>query len=135
MKKYLSLFILLLLTTFVFAQKNKNAVEVLYFKANLCGCKARVCTAVGMDIQSIIEKSYTDNSIIFSEVKIADVANKEMVTKYNAKSQTLIIIRKKRKKEFFLDVSDLVTKYSRDKNKQAFEDAFKTKITELKKMR
>lgn len=136
MKRTLSILIMLLaLFSSVLAQKNKETIEVLYFKANLCGCKARVCTAMGLDIQSVIKKSYPDNTVVFSEVKIADEANKELVTKYNAKSQTLILLKKKKKKEFFLDVSDLVAKYSKDKDKKAFEEAFNSKIVELKKMK
>jgi len=136
MKKTFSILMLfLLITTPLLAQKNKKTIEVLYFKANLCSCRSRVCTAVGKDIQSVIEELYPDNSVIFSEVKIADKANKELVTKYNAKSQTLILLKEKKRKEVFLDISELVQKYSKDKDKQAFEDGFKSKMVELKKLK
>lgn len=135
MKKYLSIFVVILLTTVVFSHKNKSDIQVLYFKAQLCACQAKVCSNVGADIQSIIEKVYSDNSVLFKELLISDATNKDLVTKYKAKSQTTIIVKKRSKKEFSIDISDIVYKFSRDKNKQAFEDSFKSKIVELNKMR
>ncbi len=136
MRKNIVLFALIILSAFTLsAQSKKGMVEVLYFKANLCACRAKVCTAVGVDIKSIVEKCYPDSSVKFRELLLTDASNAEMVTKYSAKSQTLIIVTNKKKKEFFLDISDLVNTYSQNKDKQAFEDALKAKIAELKKMK
>ena len=99
MKKNIVLFAFIMLSVFTLsAQTKKGKIEVLYFKANLCACRAKVCTAVGNDIKNIIDKNYPDSSIIFREIKLADVANKEIVTKYNAQSQSLIIVKKKKGK-------------------------------------
>lgn len=132
---------ILLLTILMFAalttiaQSKKTSIEVLYFKANLCACKARVCTVVGGDIKTIVEKCYPDSSVKFREVAIADEKNKEMVTKYNAQSQSLIIVNKKKKKENFLDISDVVKGYAQKQDKVALEQELKSKIVELKKMK
>jgi len=117
------------------AQSKKSGIEVLYFKANLCACRAKVCTAVGNDIKTIIEKCYPDSSVKFREVALADEKNKEIVTKYNAQSQSLIIVRNKKKKETFLDVSDMVKVFSQKQDKEALEQELKSKIVELKKMK
>ncbi|OIP02067.1 MAG: hypothetical protein AUJ97_06420 [Bacteroidetes bacterium CG2_30_32_10] len=92
----------------LFAQSKKSSIEVLYFKANLACCKAKACNVLESDIQNIITKNYPDGSVKFTEVKLVDVANKDLIDKYNAKSQTVIIVKKTKKKETFVDVSDLV---------------------------
>jgi len=125
--------IALLSVVMVSAQSNKKKTEVLYFKANLCACKARVCTAIGNDIKTIIEKYYPDSSVKFREVKLTDEENNEMVTKYKARSQSLIIVKQKRKKEFFVDVSDIVQAYGQNQDKVVFEKTLQLKINEIKK--
>ena len=136
MKKNIVLFAFIMLSVFtISAQSKKGKIEVLYFKANLCACRAKVCTAVGNNIKNIIDKNYPDSSIIFREIKLADVTNKEIVTKYNAQSQSLIIVKKKKKNETFLDVSNIVKGYSQKQDKEALEQELKSKIVELKKMK
>lgn len=134
MKKNIILFAFIMLSVFsLSAQSKKGNTEVLYFKANLCACKAKACTAAGNDIKTIIEKCYPDKSVTFREVALADSANKKIVIKYNAQSQSLIIVKKKKKSETFLDVSDIVKEYSQKQDKVALEQALKSKIVEFEK--
>ena len=66
--------------------------------------------------------------IQFKVIKLADEANNDLIAKYNAKSQTVVIAINNNKKENSIYVSDIVTKYSRTKDKARFEDGMKTKI-------
>jgi hypothetical protein len=132
-KTILVISMMLLSSTMLLAQSGKGKIEVLYFKANLACCKARACSALEADIQTILQKNFTDNSIEFKEIKIADEANKALVEKYKAQSQTVILLKTKKKKEISIDVSDLVKAYVQNQNKDALEQALLAKINELKK--
>ena len=137
MKKTILLFMVTLLTILAgvtFGQSSKKSTEVLYFKANLCACKAGACNALQADVDSVLIKYFQDENIEFKVIKLADEANKDLVAKYNAKSQTVVIVSKKKKKEDSIDVSDIVANYSRTKDKAKFEDEMKTKINEILKM-
>jgi hypothetical protein len=127
---YLSLFLLVLSLT-ITAQKNKT-VEILYFKAQLACCKAKACNALESDLKSIIETAYTDGSVVFVDVKLAEENNKELIEKYNAKSQTVIIRKQKKKKEVYEDVSALVKEYLLDKDKLKLEEKMKASIEKMK---
>jgi hypothetical protein len=118
----------------VFGQSNKKSVEVLYFKANLCRCKAGACNALQADVDSVLIKYFQNENIEFKVIKLADEANKDLVTKFNAKSQTVVIVSTKRKKENAIDVSDIVANYSKSKDKVKFENEMKDKINEILKM-
>ena len=102
MKKSVLLFLVSLLTISagtVLAQANKKSTEVLYFKANLCKCKQGACNALQADVDSVVIKYFQGENIQFKVIKLADVANKDLVAKYNAKSQTVVIVSRKKKKE------------------------------------
>lgn len=136
MKKNI-LFIMLAFLTIsgaTFGQSNKNKVEVLYFKANLACCKAKACNALQADVDSVLIKYFSSKkNIEFKVIALADEANKELVTKYNAKSQTVIIVKKKGKKETSSDVSAIVQNYTMNRNKEKFENELKNKINEILK--
>jgi len=117
---------LMLLAFALKAQK----VEVLYFKAELACCKAKVCNALEGEVKSIVEKNFAPDKVTFREVKLVDESNKELVEKHSAKSQTVVVITKKRKKETAVDVSDLVRNFSRSQNKAEFEKELVAKINE-----
>ena len=137
MKKSVLLILVTLLTISagaVLGQQQKKSTEVLYFKANLCKCKAGACNALQADVDSVLIKYFQDENIQFKVIKLADEANKDLVAKYNAKSQTVVIVSKKKKKENSIDVSDIVANYSRTKDKAKFEDEMKTKINEILEM-
>jgi len=112
------------------AQSNKKSIEVLYFKANLACCKARACNALQADVDSVLIKYFSDKMIEFKVIRLADEANKDLVAKYNAKSQTVVIIKKKGKKESATDVSFIVQEYARTYDKEKFENELKEKISE-----
>lgn len=126
----ISLVAILAITGTLFAQSNKKSADVLYFKANLCPCKAKSCNALEGNVKSIIEKTYPKGNVNFKVVKLADEANKELVDKYKAQSQTVVIVSKKKKKEVSVDVSDLVSTYAKDNDQAKFETAFTAKINE-----
>ncbi|MBW6461352.1 MAG: hypothetical protein K0B08_12340 [Bacteroidales bacterium] len=137
MKRTILLSAVIFLVTIVsasFGQSNKKSVEVLYFKANLACCKARACNALQNDVDAVIVKYFLDENIQFNVVKLADEANKDLVEKYHAKSQTVVIVSKKKKKENSTDVSDIVANYSKTRNKAKFENEMKAKINEILKM-
>lgn len=127
MKK--SLFTLAALMLIGFSTYSQNA-EVLYFKAELDCCKAKACDALEADVKTIVEKNFTSEKVTFKEVKLADEANKELVEKYSAKSQTVVIIAKNEKNETSVDISDIIRNYSRSQNKEDFEKELVAKINE-----
>ena len=128
MKKLLTVFsIFLLMGTIAFAQK----AEVIYFKADLGCCRERACNALEKDIKSIIESHFNERDVQFVTVKISDDANKELVEKHNAKSQTVVITAKKRRSETTVDVSDIVRAYSRNRDKTELEKELIAKINDI----
>jgi hypothetical protein len=130
MKK--STFILAALMLIGFASVAQK-VEVIYFKAELACCKAKACNALEEEVKAVVEKNFASDKVAFNEVKLADEQNKELVEKHNAKSQTVVIVSKKRKKEMVIDVSDIVRNFSRSQNKTEFEKELVTKINEILK--
>jgi hypothetical protein len=132
-KSLISLIIIVLSATYIFAQTSKGSVEVLYFKANLACCKAKACNALESDIQRIITTNYPTGNVIFKEIRLADEANKSLVEKYTARSQTVILIYKGKKKEKYFEVSDIVQNYNMNKDPVVFEKQLKEKIAEVQK--
>ena len=133
MKKSIFMLVVAMITIIgaTHAQSSKNETEILYFKANLSCCKARACNALEADVRSVIEKYFADKNISFKVVKLADEANKALIEKYNAKSQTVVIVKKK--KETATDVSAIVRDYAIKKDKEKFEKELKNKISECLK--
>ena len=127
MKKHLLLPVIAFLVSFSsFAQK----AEVLYFKANLPCCHARACDNLEITVKNCIEAYYTDKNVVFTTVRLNDPANQELVSKYNAKSQTVLVVNSKKKKEIVTDISDLVRTYARSYNKEILENEMIAKINE-----
>jgi hypothetical protein len=102
--------------------------EVLYFKANLACCKARACAGVQQDVQSILKSNFTEKELVYKTVQLEDAANKSLVEKHKARSQTVVLVVKKRRGETVVDLSDLVRKYQRDRNKADFEKAMVARV-------
>ena len=137
MKKTILLFMVALLAIsagVTFGQSSKKSTEVLYFKADLCRCKAGACNALQADVDSVLIKYFQNENIEFIVIRLADQANQDLVTRFNAKSQTVVIVSTKRKKENVIDVSDIVANYSKSKDKVKFETEMKDKINEILKM-
>lgn len=116
--------ILALTSTIAMAQK----VELLYFKANLACCAAKSCATLEKDIKAIVDKNFTSKEVMFKTVKIEDEANKAIVEKHKAKSQTVVMVSKKKKKEQIADLSDIIRKYQRNGNKEEFEKELVARI-------
>lgn len=131
MKKSIMFLLVAFLTISVTALgKSKKNVEVLYFKANLACCKARACNALQTDVDSVVQKYFAKENIEFKVIQLADEANKQLIEKYKAVSQTVVIVKKKGEKETATDVSAIVKDYAMKQNKEKFEMELKEKISE-----
>ena len=128
MKKFIGSFLVILFITNVAFSQTKCSVEVLYFKAKLCGCKARVCDALEANVRSLIQEEYPDMNIEFKTVSLADAANKDLIAKHNARSQTVVMIQTKKKNETVVDLTAIVQTYSRDRNKEKFKNDLTIKV-------
>ncbi|NTW33205.1 MAG: hypothetical protein HGB12_11385 [Bacteroidetes bacterium] len=128
------LFTALFSTILLWAQPSKGKyIEVLYFKANLACCKAKACNAIEADIQSFVAKNFPKGNVTFTEIKLIEESNKAIIEKYDAQSQTVILVKHNKKKDVSINVSDLVKKYMQDKNKEDLEKTFVLKINEFLK--
>jgi hypothetical protein len=127
------LFTILAFVLLSVAALQAQKVEVLYFKANLACCQAKACNAVEAEVKALVEKNFAADKVTFKEIKLADEANKELVAKHSAKSQTLVVVGKKKKKEVVADISEVVRNYSRTQNKEEFERDLVAKINEVLK--
>jgi len=108
--------------------------EVLYFKADLPCCQAKACSNMEAEIKGIVEKNFSKGNVVFKTIKISDPANKDIVVKYDAKSQSVVIIgTNKKKKSVVSDVSDLLRKYARSGDADVFESELIAKINESMK--
>jgi hypothetical protein len=116
----LSFLAFVVFTTTCLAQTGKKA-EVLYFKANLSCCQAKSCDALEGDVKKVIESKFSGKNVVFKEVKLSDAANAEMVKKFNAKSQTVVIVVNKNGKESISDVSKILKDYNLSKDYAKFE--------------
>ena len=132
MKKIIiMLFIALLVASGItLAQNKKPTAEVLYFKANLACCKGRACNALEAKVKEIIEKNWTDGSVKFWQVKLTDTTNNELIKRYNAQSQTLVIVVTKKKKETSTDISATLHLYASNNDAVQFEKELTEKIRE-----
>lgn len=119
--------IVLSLTTFA----QKKSVQVLYFKANLGCCMAKSCNALEADVQKVITANFPKGNVTFTEVKLVEPVNADLVKKYQAKSQTVVLVKGKAGKETSLDVSNITREYIRNQDYAAFEKALTAKIKEF----
>lgn len=132
-KLILTLLPVMLWSVLLNAQNKKDLTEVLYFKANLACCKARACNALETEIRDMVAANFPDSSIHFREVKLADTNNAQLIEKYKAASQTLIVVRTRKKKVWSDNLSDLVKKYQTDGDRSAFEKGLVSRISAIQK--
>jgi hypothetical protein len=125
MKKSIVIFLVAIIAT-VAIQAQK--AEVLFFKADLACCKARACDQLETEIKNIVESNFADKGVAFKQVKISDEANKSLVEKHKARSQTVVVVSGKGKKE--IDASYIITAYLRSRNKANLEKDLIALITE-----
>jgi hypothetical protein len=119
-------FTLLLLGVNAHAQK----AEVLYFKAELSCCRERACTALENELKAFVENQFKNGEVVFKTVKISDPSNATLVQKHNAASQSVVVVTRGRRSEKSEDLSDLVKKYTLNRNKTDFETAFLDKVNQ-----
>lgn len=127
-KNVLTIFFSLLIIFVASAQDKK--VEVLYFKANLGCCLGRACNLLQSDVDSVVTKYFSDKKVAFKVVRLNDPQSQAIIEKYKAKSQSVILVNKKRKKEKVVDLTTIVDNYKADKDKAKFEAEMKKKIKE-----
>lgn len=113
-----------------YSQSSNKSIEILYFKAKQCACKAKTCNALEADIKSVIDNNFSDKNIEFKRVWLKDTLNKALIEKFNAKPQTLVMVEKKRKKETITDLTEIVYNYSKNRDKEEFEVELQAKIDE-----
>lgn len=125
MRKFSLLFIvaLMALAGKSFGQK----AEVLYFKANLSCCQARSCNELEGYVKALIMENFSGDEVSFRAVKLADKDSKPLVDKYDAKSQTVIIVSNGKS----LDISDLVSTYSKNRDRKKAKQAIIDKINSM----
>jgi len=126
MKKILFFASILLLTkALVYSQTTK----VLYFKSDLSCCMAKACNSLQNDISIIVSENFSKD-VSFEVIKISDPVNVDLVSNYNAKSQTVVIEKYDKKGKFikFVDISPEVKTFGFNKDKTAFTEILKTKI-------
>jgi hypothetical protein len=128
-----SFVILMFFALFMGLTSIAQKAEVLYFKAELACCRARSCNALESDVKTAVEKNFTNGDVTFRVLKLADAANKDLVEKYHARSQTVVVVATKRKKETTVDISDIVRDYSRNRNRDVFEQNLVAKVNECMK--
>ena len=133
MKKAIILFAFSVATFGLCAQKNN--VQVLYFKAKLACCQSRACNTLEADVKAVVDNNFNGKNVSFKQIALADEANKALVEKHNAKSQTVVLVVSKKKKETAVDVSDIVRKYAKSNDKAVFEKELTDKINEVSNMR
>jgi len=118
----------LVLVLFAFAlfagQSFAQKVEVLYFKADLACCAARACGNLEGQVKAIVEENFKNGDVVFTPVRIADPNNAALIEKYEAKSQTVVIVSTKKKKETVTDATTMVRDFSRNRDQAAFEQSF-----------
>lgn len=133
MKKITLLLVMsFLVLNFTVAQEKQKKVkaEVLYFKAKLPCCKGRVCNMLQSDVDSVVTKYFADKKVGFRVVYLVLPENKELIEKYKAQSQTVLLIKTKRKKEIVTDLTPIVKAYLSNRDKAKFEADMKSKIKE-----
>jgi len=131
--KRISLFMmvaLITISTAVFSQSKNKSMEVLYFKAKQCACRARVCDALEDQIKTSIEKDFPGEKIEFKRVWLNEKENEGLIAKYNAKPQTVVAVTTKKNKETITDLTEVVHKFTLDRNQDEFESVIKSMIAE-----
>lgn len=122
----LSILVFLLSTSTIFSQK----AEVLYFKANLSCCQARACNNLENQVKGVVESNYTSDEVVFKSIRIANEENAELVEKFNAKSQSVIVLNSNN--DYSYDASDMVKQLRTNGDVEAFEEIFIPKVNEVK---
>jgi hypothetical protein len=106
----------------------QKSAEVLYFKANLPCCKARSCNAMQSEVEKAVNKYFAGQGIGFRTIMLSDAANAELVKKHAAKSQTVVFVNTKGRKEKVVDLSAAVKGFLSHYDSQQLEAELKAAI-------
>lgn len=118
------------LSTSTFSQSKNKSVEVLYFRTKQCACKTRASDALENKVKSLIMENYPDRNITFKQVWLNDKENAPLIEKYEAKPQTVVLVKTRRKKEWTTDLTEQVKNLSMRGKTEAAETELKTLIAE-----
>ncbi len=134
MKKFVSLIFVALFFAIsaddVLAQRRNTTTEVLYFKDQLRCCHARRCNALETTVERIIQENFPEGQVTLRQIRLDDPENSELIEKYGATSQTLIVISTRRRKENTADISDVLRNYNRNRNLAILEQQLIENISE-----
>jgi len=128
--RILILVIALFASLSIYAQKNKGSVEVLYFKAQLACCQAKSCNVLENDLKTIIQNNFS-KKVKFKEIKLNEPKNDNLIKKYSARSQTVIVISTKKGKEKSLDLTNIINEYKKNSDLENFEKQIIEKIKSI----
>lgn len=123
--------VILFVMSFFVIQTYAQKVEVLYFKAKLACCAAKACANLEGQVKSVVEKNFKTSDVIFKSIMLTDSANTALIQKYNAQSQTVVVVQLKKKKAQTKDVSSIVRDFSRSKDEATFEKDIVAAIKEM----
>jgi hypothetical protein len=127
-KKMKKIIVILSIAIFAGTVCLAQKAEVLYFKADLPCCQATACNNLETTVKSAVEANFSKGDVVFTTIKLSDPANKALIEKHQAKSQTVILVCKKNNKETVTDISNLVRSYARTNDKAEFEKELLTSI-------
>jgi hypothetical protein len=130
MKNIITLAFMALIMAFT---ASAQKMEILYFKADMACCRAAACDALENEIKNIFESHFKNADIQFKSVRISDASNKALVEKYNAGSQTVVVVTTQRRNEISTDITDLIRTYSRSRNKANLETELTARLAESTK--
>ncbi len=128
--RILILVIALFASLSIYAQKNKGSVEVLYFKAQLACCQAKSCNVLENDLKTIIQNNFS-KKVKFKEIKLNEPKNDNLIKKYSARSQTVIVISTKKGNEKSLDLTNIINEYKKNSDLENFEKQIIEKIKSI----
>jgi hypothetical protein len=131
MKKLSVILLFIFIVNVVFAQNKHVKIEVIYFKAQLQCCQAKTCNVLEADVQKVIDNNFKGENVFFKEIKLNDSENASIIEKYNAKSQTVILLKTTKEKRTYIDVSDILTEYKNSNNFDVFQNSLTDKIKQL----
>ncbi len=123
------LFALIFFVTGIITMANAQKVEMLFFRGELTCCAARACNALEEDLKELIRTKFPNGSVVYRTIGLTDESNAELVKRFNAKNQTVVVV----KGSSYEDLTGIVAAYSRNKNKPLLENEVAEKINKILK--
>lgn len=126
MKK--SFFLILVSCIFAINVVGQKA-EVLYFKANLGCCAARACENLETSVKAVVEENFDESEVVFRTIMLTHEDNADIVKKYNAGSQTVVIVNTENGEN--QNVTDLIRNFRRTRNNDDFQAGMISAINKI----